>query len=411
MEDFRFHALGVPGFDARPDFHGISHLIISPFLNDAGLTTIAEGTKNVAVVSEPEALDALDDEWRQTLGTTASRRSFVMAPDIVRLPELEEEAEDVEQVEPSRFDDEHSGLHAKVIVVDRWLGPYRFSSHVFAGSLNATSAALGGNVEFMIELEGKKHHLGVEQFLADDAAFRSLIQRYEPAEERQTPPDDDALRALENMLRGWAEVPLVITMEPMGQTYTLRVTSERDITVPDGHTLELSLLSHAGPKHLHAGGPIDWTIDRVPLEDISPFIAFRVTDPDGITAGSVMQGSLIGDDLQNRLDAILIRQIDTREKFLRYLYLLLGHIDAFEILTEQGSGDTGRWAAALASGHGLLELVMNALANRHESLRDLDALVRKIQASDDRRHVLPEGFAELWEQVGKTARALKRAGA
>ena len=52
------------------------------------------------------------------------------------------------------------GLHAKLFVIDRG-----WDASVFSGSFNATVHALQHNVEFMVELVGKKSRFGVDQFL------------------------------------------------------------------------------------------------------------------------------------------------------------------------------------------------------------------------------------------------------
>jgi phosphatidylserine/phosphatidylglycerophosphate/cardiolipin synthase-like enzyme len=54
----------------------------------------------------------------------------------------------------------HSGLHAKLFVID-----HGWKTSVFTGSFNATVHALEHNVEFMVELVGKRSRFGVDQFL------------------------------------------------------------------------------------------------------------------------------------------------------------------------------------------------------------------------------------------------------
>ena len=66
------------------------------------------------------------------------------------------------------------GLHAKLFVID-----HGWDASVFSGSFNATVHALQHNVEFMVELVGKKSRFGVDQFLRQvkgETNFADLLQ-------------------------------------------------------------------------------------------------------------------------------------------------------------------------------------------------------------------------------------------
>jgi hypothetical protein len=54
---------------------------------------------------------------------------------------------------------------------------------------------------------------------------------------------------------------------------------------------------------------------------------------------------------------------------------------------------------AAVRGSGVFELIVNALADRPESLHDLDKLVQRLQCTEAGIRVLPDGFDILWQSV------------
>ncbi len=127
------------------------------------------------------------------------------------------------------------GLHAKTYVADAG-----WRARVWTGSANATDAAFHGNVEFLVELGGKKGHCGVDETIGGQAnrlGFRKLVESYEPSQEHSLEPTeaeciaqrlDRARRAIgglrytatcadvgsERWLLSLASAPIVTTVEP-----------------------------------------------------------------------------------------------------------------------------------------------------------------------------------------------------
>ena len=117
-------------------------------------------------------------------------------------PGLEPEPEDSDVSLPPL-----AGLHAKVYVIDDG-----WDAHVIVGSANSTGAALANpprNVEFMVELVGRKSRFGIDALLSQDTegaagTFRSLIEPFDPAEAGTVKEDEDALH-LDRLLDAAAE--------------------------------------------------------------------------------------------------------------------------------------------------------------------------------------------------------------
>jgi len=55
----------------------------------------------------------------------------------------------------------------------------------------------------------------------------------------------------------------------------------------------------------------------------------------------------------------------------------------------------------------VFELVLGALADRPESLADLDRLVTRLRATDSGRQILPDGFDPFWATVTSALTTLK----
>ena len=151
---------------------------------------------------------------------------------------------------------------------------------------------------------------------------------------------------------------------------------------------------------------LDARFGPVPLADITPFLAIRATAPGGLQGGTVIRG-VLKNDPAGRLDEVLARQVNTPEKFLRFLVLLLGlgNPNLLVMLTAGEGASTGD--ATIGRGPGVFELILRALADHPQALHDLDRLVQHLRATENGRMVLPEGFGDLWAVVRETLEKLE----
>jgi hypothetical protein len=389
VNEVNFHVFGIPGIRPTADFSGYRHLIVAPFLNDRGLDTVARDSPDATVVSR------VDDLSRLSPATAARITAYVVSA-IAGLDE------------PTDADDsaDHqilAGLHAKLYVIER-----NRRAHVFIGSANATDAAFGGNVEILVELVGGATKLGVDTFLGSEAPFRTLLEEYDTAGGADPDPADEAQRALDDLVRDLAAIPYTATVTSGGDNHRVRVTTNRPLPIPAGYDVTAELLTRPGEARvLAANVPADADYPSVPLPDITPFVVLRVRSPEGLQRGTVVHATLVNDPT-GRLDEILARQVDTPEKFLRFLALLLGLADPNLLLL--GTGQDNRVGSTrITAGPGVFELVLRALADRPDALLDLDRLVRRLQATDAGRRVLPDGFDVLWSTVLDAHRRLEEA--
>jgi hypothetical protein len=385
-----FWPLGVDKVNQRPDFSGYRHLVVAPFLNDNGLAAVAPSKdSDVTVVSRVEDLERLSQEWLETLTSThvVSAAADLDDPDA---PELEHDR------------DRLSGLHAKLYVVER-----NRAAHIFVGSANATEAAFGGNVEFLVELTGGATKLGVERFLDPEDGLGPILEPYAPEGGADPDPIEEALRDLLEVLRSVAEATFTATVQPVGDSY-LELIQGPGIDVPKDVRVTIELLTLPGTTStIPAKAPVSAELGPVDLDQVTPFVTVRATSigPGGteLSRASVVRCHLIHDP-KDRLDEILARQVDTTEKFLRFLLLLLGITDPSAFLREQGNGGQA-WSFGGRS-NGIFELLLRAAADRPDVLDDLERLIPRLRATAAGSHVLPDGFADVWNVIEQARPAL-----
>lgn len=200
-----FHALGLGRAVRTPDFSGYRRLVISPFVDVDGLEIVAPHTRGgTTLVGRPEHLDRLDP---------------VPAGTDLRVVSVLAELED------DRAAGELSGLHAKLVLVER-----DRRAHLFLGSANATRAAYGGNVEFLVEVVRGAANFGVDAHLSADTGFGALLEEYAKQPPKENPEEEERLR-LQNLLRRLAEMRWTMQVHAMGDVFDL--TFRTDAIVPD----------------------------------------------------------------------------------------------------------------------------------------------------------------------------------
>ena len=147
---------------------------------------------------------------------------------------------------------------------------------------------------------------------------------------------------------------------------------------------------------LEPGRPADLELPPRELADITPFLqvtARRTVDGETVERSAVICSRLVGAP-DDRFEEILARQIDTPEKFLRLLSLLIG-FGAGRVGDVASAGD-GPASWSWGSGQGVLELLAQALAERPESIDHLATIVERLRRSPTGRTVLPQGWDDVW---------------
>lgn len=384
-----FHALGLRTTRGVPPIvnalAGRRHLIVSPFLDDAGIAAITRGSSEVQVVSRVEALERL------SLPTVEEIDARVVSS--LAALEQRDDADDTEGSGQGVL----GGLHAKFYVVEA-----ARQAALFIGSANATSAGLlGGNVEFMLEFRGGPKYMGIEQFTGDKAGFRALLEDYTPTGGSEASLEESLGRDLESYLRHVAEHSLVGTVTENANTWAIAVSSATALNVPaESVELQIALLTNPTSSRRLAGGHVAALFDQLSITEITPFVVFRATAKQGsvtIERSTVVRARLVGDPPQ-RFDEIIAKQFKSTEDFLRFLALLLGLADGFLAVGVEGEGLGGVWKFG-AGGAGLFEMLIRAVAERPDAIGDLDRLIQRLEQTEQGKTVLPAGFADLWAVI------------
>lgn len=394
VREVRFHPIGLPyarRFPVEEHFSGYRKLVISAFVREGAIRRIFPpgSGRRYALISRGAELDGLPEDALEHLDVYELDPTASLAGD-----DAEGEAD------RSFF----TQLHAKVFAVERGK-----RAHLFVGSANATDAGLSRNVEFLCELVGPAKTLGVDVLVGEDAPLRAMLTPYVPSTE---PPDNNGEdgRAIESLLIDIAGgIRFRTTVTEGSEGWVARIAAdEAPRRIPDGACVTVAPFNNPDEAHpLDPAEPLDVELAPRELADITAFLrlsASRTVKGKPLERSTVVCSLLEGTP-DDRFRQIFARQIDTPEKFLRLLALLIGL--ASGTVTEivvNGEG-SGRWAGG--AGQGVLELLARALAESPESIDHLDEIIEHLRRSPLGREVLPPGWDDVWLPVLEARRAMR----
>ena len=396
VREVHFHPIGLPGLrplDLKRVLGGYRRLVVSPFVRAGALKRLFDKAPEggSVLVSRGEELDALPQR----------ALNGIQAYELDPLASLSSD-----DVQDAPTDAVLSNLHAKIFVVER-----ARLAHVLVGSANATDAGLANNVEFLCELIGSPSALGVAAFVGEDAPFLAMLKRYTPPDAPIADDAADASRRLEELLFDLAQVGFLmkVTEEPEG--WAARVTTDEALAIPEG--IQVTLAPHNRTQEtstLALGVPVGIELPPREAADITPFLqltARSVSDGRALERSTIVCARLVGAPAE-RLEDIFVRQVNTPEKFMRLLALLLGlGAPASPAATSALDGAAARWSTG--AGFGVLELLARALADQPESIDHLQSIVERLRATPTGRKVLPDGWDDVWLPALEARRALAEA--
>ena len=146
------------------------------------------------------------------------------------------------------------------------------------------------------------------------------------------------------------------------------------------------------------------------IADITPFLQLTAsqTDEGTVIKRSTVICSQLDGEPDNRYHEIFARQIDTPEKFMRLLALLMGFATGNVVASDGGmGGSTGSWSSS--TGQGILELLARALSENPESIDHLATIVEHLRGSASGMAVLPPGWDDVWIPALEARRAMLEA--
>ncbi|MGY6502457.1 MAG: phospholipase D family protein [Acidimicrobiales bacterium] len=394
-----FHALGLR--TRRGDsslveaLEGKRHLVVSPFLDDEAIGEATKGSQHTTLVSRPEAFERLRPE------TLAGLDHRIVSPMASLHHPDDSDSESDEERGTSSVDRPGGGLlgglHAKLYVVESG-----HHAHLFLGSANCTTAGLTDrNVEFVVQLTAGKKTLGLDRFLDAETGLGGMLEHYEPRGGVPETPEETLERELERHLRRIAAQPLTAHITADGEHWAETVSGVDSLALPPDSRLTARLLTVEGRASEQASDRLEAHFDGLPLADVTPFVVLTLgLTIEGVRGerATVVRAGLRGDP-PGRLDEVIARQVDTPEKFLRFVALLLGLAEGAMGPIDGGNGSGAGWVFGHGSSTGLFELMANALADKPEVIDDLDRLVTRLASTETGRKTLPDGFEQLWSIV------------
>ena len=367
-------------------------LVISPFLDGGFLKTIAARRRRSVLISRREALLTAPAD---AIGAFDKVYAFRAG--------LEPEAEDAGDALPPL-----AGLHAKIYVTDDG-----WDAHIAVGSANSTGAALGNpprNVEFMVELTGRKSRFGIDALLAagedeESGTFRSLIEEFDIDEAGTVEEDKDSLqleRALDAATDALAKADLSGTVvKSGGDRYTLRLKlpSPPDLP-PDVQTVSCwpVTLSDSHRHPLEDGAEFS----GLSLMELSTFVAIEVAaSHDGKSGRKRFARTIPLAGLpEDRLQRVLAGMLRDRNRLMQLLWLLLSPVDdlSFAEFSQALSSENGKaeWGVALP---GMLERMLETLGSDPKRLDSVASLLAELHKTEDGVELIGADFQSAWDAI------------
>lgn len=364
--------------------------IVSPFMTDSALTEL------VARVSPDNAcLLGRGEEMALLKPGTLARFGKKYVLDEMAETEDGEENEDTETGPvPAR------GLHAKAFITERYS-----STEITMGSGNATAPALigGENVEVFATLSGRTSDLGtVEEQLTPDRLGRYL-REFVPFTPEDISVELAADRRLDETRRRLAEAaPALRCQEDPADEGRISLLLEFRKPTQLPHDIALRIWPLVpGREHGINLADIDSgerLLARLALKDVTRWIGVQLHDNATGVAREFTLGTELIDLPDTRTAEILRSIIEDRDKFLRYIRLLLGDVsEAAKALFAAGQG--GSFSGMFGSGQEppILEDMVRALSGDGRQLRDIERLVARLSDPDTgQSDVIPIEFLDLW---------------
>ena len=408
--DIRFWSLGLRKRRTLPFPDGNRPLlIVSPFLSDGLLQRATERRNGCVLITRTESADQIG---RETLARF--ERVFVLSQEA----NPEERGEEVGGEEDTEVEGQGSlsGLHVKLYVIDDG-----WKARVWTGSANATEAAFGKNVEFLVELEGQKGDCGIKKLLEQvrgETNFADLLREYNPPD---NPPEADPLqqeleRRIKEVKRSFSEDGLYaeITPDDNSQEFdlVLRKPAGTLLTIPEGATLRCwpVTLPFGRAVQLLPDREIVANFNRVSIDALTSFYALRLTlTRTGKEASEsfVVKLPLEGEP-PDRLDRLIRALLKNKQQVLRLLVLLLADLD---VLISGTAGSPSLGLGVDGGGGGdefpLLESLLRALESDPRKLDRVHRLVTDLCKTSEGAGLLPEGFQHIWSPIWEVRKGLQ----
>lgn len=378
-------------------------LAISPFLAADTLTRIRAGAPESTLLTRAAAADQL--------GSRALRGWDVNVLDSA----VDGGAEGSAVVEDATAADENpapstlldlTGLHAKTVIVDGDDG----QSEVITGSANLTEQAWSRNVEFDAVLVGPTRVCGVDAVLGEGGkamGLRAIMEPFTPAPDAVEDPSLDTGYLLEEFHRSLARTVPRPRLD-LTRTGDDAVSARLTLVLPEDCPGETVIWPLTTPRLRRTlAEQTSWELS---LDEVTPFLAVETTHGDGparATRRCLLKVRLVGDVI-DREQRALAAMLNSRDRVLRYLALLLGLDDPATAHAQEPELDmlTSAIDGITATDHRrppppivLFEPLVRAAGNDIDRILSVRKQVEAVLQLPKADELIPQEFLQLWDTV------------
>lgn len=423
FDSVRFHPLGLAdgGWPVRAGADRV--LVMAPFLTAGTLGRLTRDGSGHVLVSRPEMIDAVGPAGVVGFDGVYVLSEAAVQPDVLAADDRDPERDPytapvLDEARGDAVDADPSGLHAKLVV-----GEYGGQVRLYTGSANATDAAYGGNVEFVVELRTRQPDIGIDRLLAQEdgvTTLRTLLEPYEPNPDGQAEPSagERLGRVLDVARRrlGACRFTAVLTPTAGEAGYGLELSTGDAVDLPGEvtgvHCWPISkgqghqVTPRIGPDGLAA------SFGRVAEEGITAFYAFEVhaADEDAQDLVRFVVGAELVGAPEDRAEQVIVQILRDRQDVLRYLLFLLadttgGYAALMEQLAAIGNARRDRSGGALLEPP-LFETLLRALARAPSRLDHIAGLLDDLRASERAGELIPPGLDAVWEPIWQVRQEL-----
>jgi hypothetical protein len=304
------------------------------------------------------------------------------------------------------LNDVGSDLHAKMYFLEKGK-----SAELFLGSANATDAAFSTNIECLVGLKGKVDQIGIDQFLNsdEDFGFRTILKDYENGtlsenELNQEEFDSQIYKIKKALFSSNLKFEysnendifqITLIFSPVPEWKQLKKTYNFNVSV--------NLLSNPSKKiDLDNKTPFS----ELSLADLTSLFCFSISIPAFDKPAVTFTQKIDGPEFpKKRSDHVIRSSIDSMEKFIRFLYLIL---NGGEVTVEALSGIIEKGSKHGMSKHylqiPLFEEILKSLARTPEKLTYIDKVIEGLKDAETK--IIPDSFLNLWENVKRARESL-----
>lgn len=428
MAEFKFWPIGInkhfyrvedlfkrkAGASKTPfnDFNQVAHLpgreflVVSPFVTNGFVQALIDNKLDSHLVSRADTLNNLDQ-------TTLE---FLPPPDMERVWQFAENEGDA--ASPL------SGLHAKLFLADDG-----WNAHIWTGSANATDAAFGRNIEFLVQLKGQKSQHGIGCLMAPGTQkqrgnFRDLLSSYLPDTENPIVVDEEQQakqRQLDYMTKDLASgqhISASVAKSSDGQ-YQLDVwIAPGGISPIKGDRPDIRLRPISLPEAFSQratqlmDGSLEAVFRGLSLNQLTEFIVIDLellgTE---LKSSAVTRISIRGMPVRKvRENSALLSQLKSSDDLVRYLALLLADDPASltGAIREQRRRSRKARHQVSASPVAIFETLLRGLAGNPQMFDELEGLLNQQNTIEGAADFLTsEAFLQIWEPFCQARKQLQ----